>query len=66
MMIVMYLILLGPNALAWKPVGAGAGGCVIILAREGSESAIQHACENQNWARLFWDYDDIGIKYESE
>lgn len=51
------------HVLAWKPVGAGAGGCVLVLVKEGSEQHVKEACETKSWSRIPWDYDDLGIQY---
>ncbi len=49
------------DILSWKPVGAGAGGCVMVLVREGRELVVQNACKNVNWSHISWDYDEQGV-----
>ena len=51
--------------LSWKPVGAGAGGCVMMLVREGYELIVQDACKKVNWSQILWDYDERGVSVEA-
>jgi len=53
------------DILSWKPVGAGAGGCVMMLVRDGCETIVRDVCEQANWSRLSWDYDDEGVCVEA-
>lgn len=45
----------------WKAVGAGAGGCVIILLGENSPSSVLTTCEDLGWVRLAWKFDEDGL-----
>jgi len=54
------------HVLAWKPVGAGAGGCVIVLVQKGSELIVHQACQKESWSQKLWDYDDFGVQYKVE
>ena len=51
--------------LCWKPVGAGAGGCVMMLVREGHELEVHDACNKVNWSRVSWDYDEQGVSVKA-
>lgn len=53
------------DILSWKPVGAGAGGCVMMLVRDGCETIVRDVCEQANWSRLSRDYDDEGVCVEA-
>lgn len=49
------------DALAWKGMGAAAGGTVAIIANLGKVDAVKAACEKQGWTILEWDYDSEGL-----
>ena len=51
----------GRDALAWKAMGAGGGGCVGIIANLDKREAVENACVSAGWELIDWDYDDEGV-----
>jgi len=50
------------DALAWKGMGAAAGGTVAIIANNGKVDAVKSACTNVGWEIIEWNYDDEGLQ----
>ena len=51
--------------MGWKAVGAGAGGCAILLVRPSAQDVVTQACTEAGWSRIEWDYDDEGLVIDS-
>mmetsp|Transcript_13447 Transcript_13447/g.54294 ORF Transcript_13447/g.54294 Transcript_13447/m.54294 type:complete len:291 (+) Transcript_13447:237-1109(+) len=49
----------------WKVVGAGAGGCAVLLVNSGSDQEVDSACQLAGWERMAWDYNDVGVLVDS-
>lgn len=51
---------------AWKAVGAGAGGCVVVLLRRATERGkVQEHCERNGWSHIEWEYDFEGVQLQA-
>jgi D-glycero-alpha-D-manno-heptose-7-phosphate kinase len=53
------------QVMGWKAVGAGAGGCAILLVRPSAQDVVTQACTEAGWSRIEWDYDDEGLVIDS-
>ena len=51
--------------MGWKAVGAGAGGCAILLVRPSAQDVVTQACMDAGWSKIEWDYDDEGLVIDS-
>ncbi len=49
------------TALAWKGMGAAAGGTVAIVANMGKVQDVKDACSDAGWEILDWEYDNEGL-----
>ena len=54
-------LLASRDVMAWKALGAGAGGCAGLLAGNRRMDAVRAAVEAAGWTILEWDYDDDGL-----
>ena len=50
------------SVMAWKALGAGAGGCAAILCNPMNINKVREKISEVNWELIDWDYDNIGIK----
>ena len=50
------------DALAWKGMGAAAGGTVAIIANLGKIDAVKDACSEAGWEVLDWSFDNEGLQ----
>ena len=53
------------HVMGWKAVGAGAGGCAILLVRPSAQDVVTQACTEAGWSLIEWDYDDEGLVIDS-
>ncbi|MBT3772154.1 MAG: hypothetical protein HOE92_04725 [Euryarchaeota archaeon] len=49
------------SILAWKGMGAAAGGTIGIISNHDKQKEIIAACESAGWTILDWDYDSEGL-----
>jgi hypothetical protein len=49
------------NVLGWKALGAGGGGCLVLLANMGRREPVEAACEAAGWTLIEWDIDTEGV-----
>lgn len=49
------------SILAWKGMGAAAGGTIGMIANHAAHDEIKAACEKAGWTILDWDYDTEGL-----
>ena len=54
------------HVMAWKAVGAGGGGCAILLVRPSAQDVVKEACVDAGWSVIEWEFDDIGLVIENE
>lgn len=50
------------TALAWKGMGAAAGGTVAIISNHGKVDAVKTACTEAGWEIIEWEYDVDGLQ----
>ncbi len=50
------------TALAWKGMGAAAGGTVAIFANHGKVEEVKTACTQAGWEIIDWNYDNEGLQ----
>ena len=58
---VVDLLLSSKEVLAWKALGAGAGGCAMLLCNLGKREAVEAACEAAGWSLIEWAPDMDGL-----
>ena len=51
----------GKNVLGWKALGAGGGGCLVLLANMGMRDVVEAACDAAGWATIEWELDTEGV-----
>ncbi len=49
------------EVLAWKALGAGAGGCAMLLCNLGKTDSVKAACEAAGWTVIDWEPDHDGL-----
>jgi len=49
------------TALAWKGMGAAAGGTVAIISNHGKVEEVKAACTQAGWEIIEWDFEDTGL-----
>ena len=49
------------SAVAWKALGAGAGGCSAILCSPTGREEVIQAIERAEWEVIDWDFEDKGV-----
>lgn len=54
-------LLSSKEVLAWKALGAGAGGCAMLLCNLGKRDAVEAACEAAGWSLIEWGPDMDGL-----
>ena len=54
------------HVMAWKAVGAGGGGCAILLVRPSTQDLVKQSCESAGWSIIEWGFDENGLTIESE
>lgn len=54
------------DVLAWKAVGAGGGGCAMLLCNLGRREAVEAACEAAGWSLVEWAADTDGLQVTIE
>jgi len=54
-------LLEGKNVLGWKALGAGGGGCLVLLANMGMRDVVEAACDAAGWATIEWELDTEGV-----
>lgn len=54
------------HVMAWKAVGAGGGGCAILLVRPSTQDLVKESCKNAGWSIIEWGFDENGLTIESE
>ena len=51
---------------AWKALGAGGGGCAVLLCNPNSMEAVQSSVEVAGWQVIDWDYEEQGLEITGE
>ncbi len=59
-------LLASKDVLAWKAVGAGGGGCAMLLCNLGRREAVETACEAAGWSLVDWAADTEGLQITVE
>ena len=54
------------QVMAWKAVGAGGGGCAILLVRPSAQDLVKQSCQNAGWSIVEWGFDENGLTIENE
>ena len=54
-------LLEGKNVLGWKALGAGGGGCLVLLANMGMRDVVEAACDAAGWTTIKWELDTEGV-----
>ena len=54
------------HVMAWKAVGAGGGGCAILLVRPSTQDLVKESCKSSGWSIIEWGFDENGLTIESE
>ena len=54
------------HVMGWKAVGAGGGGCAILLVRPSTQDLVKQSCENAGWSIIEWGFDENGLTIENE
>ena len=54
------------HVMAWKAVGAGGGGCAILLVRPSTQDLVKESCKSAGWSIIEWGFDENGLTIESE
>jgi mevalonate kinase len=54
-------LLASKDILAWKALGAGGGGCAMLLCNLGKREVVEAACEAAGWSLLEWGPDEEGL-----
>jgi len=54
------------HVMAWKAVGAGGGGCAVLLVRPSAQDVVKQTCESAGWSVIEWQFDDTGLNIENE
>jgi len=54
------------SLIAWKALGAGGGGCSVLLCSPDSKGKVHSMVEEAGWKIIEWDYEDSGIEITSE
>ena len=54
------------HLMAWKAVGAGGGGCAILLVRPSAQDVVKQACLDGGWSIIEWGFDDVGLVIENQ
>ena len=52
--------------MAWKAVGAGGGGCAILLVRPSAQDLVKQSCQKAGWSIVEWGFDENGLTIENE
>ncbi|MBT4059759.1 MAG: hypothetical protein HOE69_05570 [Euryarchaeota archaeon] len=58
-------LLSSKDVLAWKALGAGGGGCAMLLCNLGRRDAVEAACEAAGWTLVDWAPDMDGLTITS-
>jgi D-glycero-alpha-D-manno-heptose-7-phosphate kinase len=53
------------HVMAWKAVGAGGGGCALILVRPSAQDVVKNTCRDSGWNVIEWEFDDVGLIIEN-
>ena len=54
------------HVMAWKAVGAGGGGCALLLVRPSTQDLVKQSCEKSGWSIIEWGFDENGLSIENE
>ena len=54
------------HVMAWKAVGAGGGGCAMLLVRPSTQDLVKQSCKSAGWSIIEWGFDENGLTIESE
>ena len=54
------------HVMGWKAVGAGGGGCAILLVRPSTQDLVKESCKSSGWSIIEWGFDENGLTIESE
>ncbi|MBA40368.1 MAG: hypothetical protein CMB17_00545 [Euryarchaeota archaeon] len=54
------------HVMGWKAVGAGGGGCAMLLVRPSTQDLVKQSCENAGWSIIEWGFDENGLTIENE
>ena len=53
------------EVLAWKALGAGGGGCAMLLCNLGKRESVEKVCEAAGWSIVEWEPDNDGLTITS-
>lgn len=59
-------LLASKDILAWKALGAGGGGCAMLLCNLGRRDVVETACEAAGWSLVEWAPDREGLQITIE
>ena len=54
------------QVMGWKAVGAGGGGCAILLVRPSAQDLVKQSCQKAGWSIVEWGFDENGLTIENE
>ena len=54
------------HVMGWKAVGAGGGGCALLLVRPSTQDLVKQSCEKAGWSIIEWGFDENGLSIENE
>ena len=46
-------------------MGAGGGGCAILLVRPSAQDIVKESCRDSGWSVIEWEFDDTGLIIEN-
>tara|TARA_B100001750_G_scaffold40352_1_gene29293 strand:- start:1253 stop:2137 length:885 start_codon:yes stop_codon:yes gene_type:complete len=53
------------DVMAWKALGAGGGGCAMLLCNLGKRESVEKVCEAAGWSIVEWEPDQDGLTITS-
>lgn len=59
-------LVVSKSVMAWKALGAGAGGTVGVLCSPMSRQNVIQKLEKEGWEIIDWDYDNQGMRIISD
>ena len=59
---VMLPLIAAEEVYGWKAVGAGAGGCLIVLSKEDCRAHVLEHCHQFGWKHIQWSFEQEGVQ----